>query len=104
MIRKLPTVRAYHDALLEYMQGSGESGLAQAYEFGRSGLHQDAGFLHIIRVHEEALDTIVAATPEISDVRQRLDASAEFLAEALSPFEMAFRGYRAYVRAYACRL
>ena len=95
--RKSPSLRAYRAALLRYMEGGDESCLAEAYELGRSGLH-GAGVMHIVHVHSTAVNTILAATSDDADVRRRLTASAQFLVEAMSPFEIAYRGYRALVR------
>ena len=97
MKKRSPSFRAYHAALLDYILGGGESGLAHAYELGRTGLGEDCCFLHILDVHEKALNSILDSTPA-DEVRRRLSASAEFLVEVLSPFEMAFRGYRALLK------
>lgn len=80
------------------MLGSGESGLAHAYELGRTGLDEGGGLLHILHMHGRAVNTILESTPGGDEVARRLNASTEFLVEALSPFEMVFRGYRALVK------
>jgi hypothetical protein len=89
----------YHAALLDYMLGSGESGLATAYELGRTGFDAGYGLLHVLHVHERAVNTILESTPAGDEVLRRVDASTNFLAEALSAFEMAYRGYRAFLQA-----
>ena len=78
----------YHSALLHYVQGSGESGLAHAYELGRSALTGGDSLLHVVSVHEKALSTIVDATPSGDEARRRVQLSSRFLLEALSPFEL----------------
>ena len=102
MGKRSPSLSVYHAALLDYILGSGESGLAHAYELGRTGFDEGYSFLHILEVHGQALKTILESTPESTpecdEVRRRFNASAEFLTEALSPFEMASRGYRALLK------
>jgi hypothetical protein len=88
--------RRYRAALLDYLIGSGESGLAYAYEFGRMRLDQKTGPLLIVRVHQKAVKSILESTPA-EDRLPRLIASEQFLMEALSTFEMASRGYVALV-------
>ena len=83
------------------MLGSGESGLAHAYELGRNGIDDGGGLLHILHMHGRAVNTILESTPGGDEVGRRLNASTEFLVEALSPFEMVFRGYRALVKGAA---
>lgn len=90
--------RAYHAALLDYVLGSAESGLAHAYELGRTGFEAGWGLLHIVQVHDEAVNTILESTPAGDELRRRVSASSKFLAEVLSPFEMACHGYRALLR------
>jgi Phosphoserine phosphatase RsbU, N-terminal domain len=89
----------YHAALLDYMLGSGESGLTHAYELGRTGFEAGCGFLHVLHMHERAIATILESTPAEDEVRRRIYASTAFLAEAVSAFEMACRGYRAFLQA-----
>lgn len=88
----------YHALLLDYVLGSGESGLAHAYELGRTGFEGGCGLLHIVQVHEEAVNTILESTPAGDELLRRVSASAKFLVEVLSPFEMACHGYRALLR------
>jgi hypothetical protein len=88
--------RRYRAALLDYLVGSDESGLAYAYEFGRMRMDQNGGPLQIVRVHQKAVKSILESAPE-DDRLSWLVASEEFLMEALSTFEMASRGYVALV-------
>src|SRR6266540_2461319 len=98
MQKRTPSFRAYHAALLDYVLGSGESALADAYELGRTGLDEDCSLMHILELHEKAVNTILGSTPGDDEFRRRLNASMQFLIEALSPFEMAFRGYHALLK------
>ncbi|MGZ5475755.1 MAG: phosphatase RsbU N-terminal domain-containing protein [Thermoanaerobaculia bacterium] len=99
MSTKSLSYSVYHAALLDYMLGSGEPGLAHAYELGRSGFDAGCGLLHVLDVHERAVNTILESTPAGDEVRRRVYASTKFLAEAMSAFEMACRGYRAFLQA-----
>ncbi len=84
--------RRYRAALLEYLLGDSESGLAYAYEFGRDRIDERVGILQIVRVHQRAVKSILESTPEDQRLA-RMIAAEEFLMEALSTFEMASRGY-----------
>jgi hypothetical protein len=98
MVKHSPSLRVYHAALLDYILGSGESGLAHAYDLGREGFNEGCSFLQILEMHDQALSTILDSTPELDEARRRSNASNQFLAEALSPFDMASRGYRDLVK------
>jgi hypothetical protein len=54
----------------------------------------------MLHVHERALGIILDTAPIDHDVRNRVNASARFLSEALSPFEMASVGYRDFLRGH----
>jgi len=85
--------RRYRAALLDYLLGSGETGLARAYELGRKAMDDRLGLLQILRAHQQAASAILQSTCDVQDTLRRLKASEEFLAETLSPFEMSYRGY-----------
>ena len=93
-----PTVGVYHAALLDYLLRNDESGLAHAYDLGRTGLDSGCGLLQILHVHEKALGIILDSTPVDDEIRRRVNASVKFLTEALSPFAMATNGYRELVK------
>ena len=93
-----PTVGVYHAALLDYLLRDDESGLAHAYDLGRTGLDSGCGLLQILHVHEKALGIILDSTPVDNEIRRRVNASTKFLTEALSPFAMASNGYRALLK------
>ncbi len=98
MSTRFPTFPVYHAALLDYVLASGESGLSHAYDLGRNGFDEGCGLLHILKVHEKALNTILESMPVGDEVRRRVNASTHFLVEALSPFDMACRGYRVLLK------
>jgi two-component system sensor histidine kinase UhpB len=89
--------RQYRAALLDYLLGSGESGRERAYELGRRAVNGDLGPLHILVVHQQAVNSILELTGNSAEALHQLRASQEFLMEALSPIEMACRGYVALI-------
>lgn len=93
-----PNLGVYYAALLDYLLCNNESGLAQAYDLGRSGLDAGSGLLQILEVHEKAVWMILNSASLDEPTRQRVESSAKFLTEALSPFGMASDGYRALVK------
>jgi Phosphoserine phosphatase RsbU, N-terminal domain len=94
-----PSFRRYYTALLDYVLRSGESSLAHAYELGRTGFDTGFSLLRMLHMHSEAVNTILESTPAGDEFRRRVNASTEFLMEAVSPFEMAYQGYRAVLKA-----
>lgn len=85
--------RRYRAALLDYLLGSGESGLTRAYELGRDGIEGGPGLLQILGAHQKAVNSILESTPPAEERLRQLKACEEFLVEALSSFEMVSRGY-----------
>jgi hypothetical protein len=85
--------RQYRAALLDYLLGADESGRGRAYELGRAAIHDNLSLLQFLRVHQWALDSILASTSTSHDRLRQLRASQEFLTESLSAFEMTYRGY-----------
>ena len=89
--------RRYRAALLDYLLGNGETGLANAYDLGRTAIDEDFGLLQILRAHQRALNTVLESTNSVPDSLRRLRAAEDFLMETLSPFEMTYRGYVALI-------
>jgi sigma-B regulation protein RsbU (phosphoserine phosphatase) len=85
--------RLYRAALLDYLLGNGAVGLERAYELGRRAIDTGLGLLHIMRAHDDAVNSIVEATHGNDDHLRQLIAAQAFLSEALAPFEMTHRGY-----------
>jgi hypothetical protein len=85
--------RRYRAALLDYLLGNGETGLATAYDLGRSAIDEDFGLLQILRAHQRAINAVLESTHNVPDSLKRLRAAEDFLMETLSPFEMTYRGY-----------
>lgn len=85
--------RRYRAALLDYLLGAGEVGLARAYELGRRAIDEGIGLLSIVHAHQRAVHAVLESTPTASEALGRLEAAEMFLVEALSPFELTYRGY-----------
>jgi hypothetical protein len=85
--------RRYRAALLDYLLGSGETGLARAFDLGRAALAQKVGLLQILRSHQKAMAAILESSRTVNESLRRLQSAEEFLTETLSPYEMACRGY-----------
>jgi light-regulated signal transduction histidine kinase (bacteriophytochrome) len=84
----------YLEALEAYLAAGDETALSHAYELGRGAMIEGLGVLDMAVMHRSALKELVMTAS--SDERARYaNAAADFLHEALSPFEMSFRGYRA---------
>ena len=85
--------RLYRAALLGYLLNSGETQRSRAYDLGRTAIGEGFSLLDILRTHYRAVNTLLEATPDPRRGLTRLKAAEDFLLEALSPFEMACRGY-----------
>lgn len=84
----------YREALAAYLDLGGEPLLTRAYGIGRDALSDGRSIPELVGVHSRALRSILSRAPAGGDLGVVIDASATFLAEALSPFEMTHRGYR----------
>jgi signal transduction histidine kinase len=82
----------YGAAFREYAQHGGEAALGRAYGLGRRAIAEKKSLIAIASLHHQALRAILADTPESARCQKLLEAAAEFLAETLSPHEMAHRG------------
>lgn len=85
--------RLYRAALLGYLLSSGETQRARAYDLGRTAIAEGFSLLDVLRTHYRAVNTVLEATNDTRRGMARLKAAEDFLLEALSPFEMACRGY-----------
>jgi signal transduction histidine kinase len=87
-------VDAYSVAFQDYLSEPQERALTRAYELGRTALAEGLGVFEIAIVHSR-ISASVLARPLSDAERVRLpDALERFFVEALSPFEMAHRGFR----------
>jgi signal transduction histidine kinase len=81
----------YRATLAEHLASSAEETLSAAYELGRWALEQGHGLLDISSAHHRALDELFATLGAEPTALQR---ASEFFAESLTPFEMAYLGFR----------
>ncbi|HYD94155.1 MAG TPA: EAL domain-containing protein [Noviherbaspirillum sp.] len=86
----------YRQALMAYLHGQAdEDALLRAYELGRKGA---TGRLSILDLHQAHLDALHSSASSIAtgisvEAAHLLNRAAEFLEQALAPFEMMHRGY-----------
>jgi signal transduction histidine kinase len=80
----------YGNALKGYLSGGGEAALREAYEIGRRSVFEGVGLPDLALLHHAALD---AGGPR-GRSPEELRAAGTFLAEAISPHEMARRGFQ----------
>src|SRR5688572_2138307 len=85
----------YRSALKDFLAGSGETALGKAYSLGRQALEEGMGMLDIVATHHQVLAVVIKNADKSPNSTQELIKQANaFLAECLSPFEMAQRGFR----------
>ena len=93
-----PAVRqlavAYGEALAEYGASGSEEGLLRAYQLGRQAVGDGMGVLEMAALHQEALASVGVAAQAAADGARMARRAAEFLAEALAPFELTRRGFQ----------
>jgi Phosphoserine phosphatase RsbU, N-terminal domain len=97
-VPKVLFCRRYRAALLDYLLGNGETGLARAHDLGRRAIEDGLGLLQILRAHQQALTAVLDSTHTSSENLSTLKAAEDFLLETLSPFEMTHRGYVALLQ------
>ena len=89
----------YRSSLREYSAGGGETALGRAYELGRRALSEQKSLVEIASLHHQAVLALVREAETEKRREELLGSSAEFLAECLSPYEMAHRGFQDAVTA-----
>jgi signal transduction histidine kinase len=89
----------YRSSLREYTAGGGEPALGRAYELGRRALTEQKSLVEMASLHHQAVLDLVRDEESEKRRRELLHSSAEFLAECLSPYEMAHRGFQDAVKA-----
>jgi signal transduction histidine kinase len=89
----------YRTSLRDYAAGGGEPALGRAYELGRRALTEQKSLVELASLHHQAV-VVLFHGPESEKRREELlRLSGEFLAECLSPYEMAHRGFQDAVKA-----
>lgn len=89
----------YRSCLQEYAAGRGEAALGRAYELGRRALTEQKNLVEIASLHHQAVLAMVRDVENEKRREELVRASGEFLAECLSPYEMAHRGFQDAVKA-----
>ena len=89
----------YRSSLNEYATEGGEPALGRAYELGRRALTEQKSLVEIASLHHQAVVALVCDAESEKRRAELLRSSAEFLAECLSPYEMAHRGFQDAVSA-----
>lgn len=89
----------YVTLLREYVSRGGESTLGRAYELGRRAIGEQKSLVEIASLHHQALQGMIGDQKNAQRQLELLGASAAFLAECLSPYEMAHRGFQDAVKA-----
>jgi signal transduction histidine kinase len=89
----------YRAVLLDCLEHPGEAARGHAYELGRTAIAEGKTLLDIASLHHQTLEELVSEAKENKLHKELLKAGADFLAESLSPYEMAHRGFREGVMA-----
>src|SRR5260221_531703 len=89
----------YRSGLSRYSEGGGEAALGRAYDLGRQALEQQLSVVELASLHHRAVIDLVRTTEHETHKEELLRTSAEFLAECVSPYEMAHRGFQDAVKA-----
>jgi signal transduction histidine kinase len=84
----------YASALREYLAEPREAGLMRAYDLGRRTLNLAAGVPELGDVHGQVLAAAMTGADMPEERMQLTQRAAEFLTEALAPFQMILRGYQ----------
>lgn len=90
---------AYARALEEYLAGGGEEVLRRAYEIGRRALADGRSLLEVVAMHHACLGAALHAAGSPPAAHRKLDRARAILAECISPYEMAQRGFVDAIRA-----
>src|SRR5258707_2116636 len=103
-IRRKAQVRAGFEGecrscLPGYADVGGEPALGRASELGRRALSEQKSLVEMASLHHQAVLVLVRGAESEDRLVELLRASAAFLAECLSPYEMAHRGFQDAVKA-----
>jgi signal transduction histidine kinase len=82
----------YRSAFAEYVQRGGEAALGRAYGLGRRAMAEKKSLMEIVSLHHQIIHRILVNARGAARQQELLAAGSEFLAETLSPYEMAHRG------------
>jgi signal transduction histidine kinase len=83
----------YASLLRGYATGGGEAALGNAYELGRRAITEKKSLLEMAALHHQALQELLAEEGNGKRREDLLRTGAEFLAECLSPYELAHQAF-----------
>jgi two-component system, NarL family, sensor histidine kinase UhpB len=89
----------YASFLRDYAAGKGENALGRAYELGRRALTERMSLVEIASLHHQVLQRLILEEKDEKRREVLFRTGGEFLAECLSPYEMAHRGFQDAVKA-----
>jgi signal transduction histidine kinase len=89
----------YVSCLHECAATRSEAALGKAYELGRRALAERKSLVEIASLHHRALQRLIQEEKDGGVREGLLQTSGDFLAECLSPYEMAHRGFQDAVKA-----
>src|SRR5207249_318619 len=89
----------YRSSLREDAAGGGELALGRAYELGRRALNEQKSLIEMASLHHQAVLALIRDAESDKQREESIRAGYEFLAECLSPYEMAHRGFQDAVKA-----
>jgi two-component system, NarL family, sensor histidine kinase UhpB len=81
-------------ALREYALHGGEAALGRAYELGRKALSEGKSLIEIVSLYQQDLVELLTVAKDEEQRANVLRAGTNFLAECVSPYEMAHRGFQ----------
>lgn len=95
-----PFSEAYASALDSYLSEQSETFLRRGYELGREALKAGSSLVELALIHQQAFFECLHKKSSVRTSVERLAPLAtEFLAEVLSPYEMALSGFQEAVSA-----
>src|SRR5215471_6533044 len=83
----------YVAALEDYLREHDESCLHRAYELGRRAVGEGRSILEMLELHGQTSLSFLSKSPSVEESVRVLDATAVFLREAISPYEMTNRAF-----------
>lgn len=89
----------YRSSLHEYLARGDELALGRAYELGRRAMTEQRSLVEIASLHHQVVMVLFRGPESEKRGEELLRLSGEFLAECLSPYEMAHRGFQDAVKA-----
>lgn len=89
----------YASLFHEYAKDGSETALGKAYELGRKALAERKSLLELASIHHLALQKLMEGEADENRRAILLRLSSDFLAECLSPYEMAHQGFQDAVTA-----